>query len=238
LKRLYIDPQKIPLSPGARLSLNPYSSSYLVRVLRLQVGNSLLCFDGFGQEYQAQLTIADSRSAALQLGPLSRSVPTPTPRLVLLIALIKHRIEAVVQQATELGATHITVVNADRSQARPPRSERLENVIRHAAEQCGRVWLPELRIGEDLESAANQCECDRKLIAIPKAGVTELSNDLENTCFAIGPEGDWSPNELQLARDAGFEEVGLGPIILRSTTAAAVALSSIRQKWQWEVPRV
>ena len=209
-----------------------------MRVLRLQVGNSLLCFDGFGQEYQAQLTIADSRSAVLQLGPLSRSVPTPAPRLVLLIALIKNRIEAVVQQATELGATHITVVNADRSQARPPRSGRLENVIRHAVEQCGRVWLPELRIGEDLESAANQCECDRKLIAIPKAGVTELSNDLENTCFAIGPEGDWSPNERQLARDAGFEEVGLGPIILRSTTAAAVALSSIRQKWQWEVPRV
>ena len=238
MKRLFIDPQEIRLSPSARLSLNPYSSSYLVRVLRLQVGNSLLCFDGFGQEYQAQLTIADSRSAGLQLGPLSRSVPTPAPRLVLLIALIKHRIEAVVQQATELGATHITVINADRSQARPPRSERLENVIRHAAEQCGRVWLPELRIGDDLESAANQCECDRKLIAIPKAGVTELSNDLENTCFAIGPEGDWSPNELQLARDAGFEEVGLGPIILRSTTAAAVALSSIRQKWQWVVPRV
>lgn len=209
-----------------------------MRVLRLQVGNSLLCFDGFGQEYQAQLAIADSRSATLQLGPLSRSVPTPAPRLVLLIALIKHRIEAVVQQATELGATHITVVNADRSQARPPRSERLENVIRHAAEQCGRVWLPELRIGENLESAANQCECDRKLIAIPKAGVTELSNDLENTCFAIGPEGDWSPNERHLARDAGFEEVGFGPIIMRSTTAAAVALSSIRQKWQWEVPRV
>ena len=209
-----------------------------MRVLRLQVGNSLLCFDGFGQEYQAQLTIADSRSAALQLGPLSRSVPTPAPRLVLLIALIKHRIEAVVQQATELGATHITVVNADRSQARLPRPERLENVIPHAAEQCGRVWLPELHIGGDLESATNQCECDRKLIAIPKTDVTELSNDLKNTCVAIGPEGDWSPDERQLACDAGFEEVGFGPIILRSTTAAAVALSSIRQKWQWEVPRV
>ena len=209
-----------------------------MRVLRLQVGNSLLCFDGLGQEYRAQLAIADSRSTELLLGPLSRSLPTPAPRLVLLIALIKHRIEAAVQQATELGATHITVVNADRSQARLPRPERLENVIRHAAEQCGRVWLPELHIGGDLESATNQCECDRKLIAIPKTDVTELSNDLKNTCVAIGPEGDWSPNELQLARDAGFKEVGLGPIILRSSTAAAAALSSIRQKWRWEVPQV
>ena len=238
MKRLYVDPKRITLGPGLSIALSPENSSYLVRVLRLQVGNSILCFDGFGQEYEAQVAVADSRSAMLQLGALSRSLPTPTPQLVLLIALVKYRIETIVQQATELGATHITVINADRSQARPPRSERLENVIRHAAEQCGRVWLPELRIGEDLESAANQCACDRKFIAIPKARVTELSNDLKNTCFAIGPEGDWSPNERQLARDAGFEEVGLGPIILRSTTAAAVALSSIRQKWQWEVPRV
>ena len=74
------------------LALSPEGSSYLVRVLRLQVGNSILCFDGFGQEYEAQLTVADSRSAVLQLGVLSRSIPTPTPRLVLLIALVKYRI--------------------------------------------------------------------------------------------------------------------------------------------------
>lgn len=238
MKRLYVDPKRITLSPGLSLALSPESSSYLVRVLRLQIGNSILCFDGFGQEYEAQMTVADSRSAVLQLGALSRSIPTPTPRLVLLIALVKYRIETIVQQATELGATHINVINADRTQTRLPKPERLTNVISHAAEQCGRVWIPELRIGEDLESAAIRCDCDRKLIAVPETEATEFSTDLTNTCIAVGPEGDWSPNELQLASEAGFEAVGLGPIILRTATAAAVALSSIRQRWQWEVPQV
>ncbi|MEC9252448.1 MAG: RsmE family RNA methyltransferase, partial [Pseudomonadota bacterium] len=175
------------------IALSPENSNYLVRVLRLQVGNSILCFDGFGQEYEAQVAVADSRSAVLQLGALSRSLPTPTPQLVLLIALVKYRIEAIVQQATELGATHINVINADRTQARLPKPERLTNVISHAAEQCGRVWIPELRIGEDFESAANHCDCGRKLIAVTESEATVFSTDLSNTCIAVGPEGDWSP---------------------------------------------
>ncbi|SUZ68031.1 uncharacterized protein METZ01_LOCUS20885 [marine metagenome] len=226
------------LGSGLSLTLGRESSNYLIRVLRLQIGNSLLCFDGIGHEYEAQLTVADPHSVVLQLGALSRSIPTPTPSLVLLIALIKHRIETVVQQATELGATHISVINADRTQTRLPKVDRLINVINHAAEQCGRVWVPELRIGEDLQSASSRYDCGRKLIAIPNTRETVFSNALTNTCIAIGPEGDWSPNELQLARDAGFEAVGLGPIILRTPTAAAVALSSIRERWQWQVPQV
>ena len=238
MKRLYVDPKRITLGPGLSIALSPENSSYLVRVLRLQVGNSILCFDGFGQEYEAQVAVADSRSAMLQLGALSRSLPTPTPQLVLLIALVKYRIETIVQQATELGATHINVINADRTQARLPKPERLTNVINHAAEQCGRVWIPEVRVGEDFESAVNHCDCGRKLIAVTESEATVFSTDLTNTCIAVGPEGDWSPKELQLASEAGFEAVGLGPIILRTATAAAVALSSIRQRWQWQVPHV
>ncbi|MFP6797113.1 MAG: RsmE family RNA methyltransferase [Pseudomonadales bacterium] len=238
MKRLYVDPKKTSLNPGSNVTLSPESSSYLVRVLRLHIGDSLHCFDGVGQEYEARLTVADSRSTLLQLGKLSRSIPTPTPRLVLLTALVKHRVETVVQQATELGATHINVIIADRTQARLPKPERLIKVIRDAAEQCGRVWIPELNIGIGLESAISHCDCGRKLIAVPKTEVTEFSNDLMDTCVAIGPEGDWSSSELQLARDAGFEPIGLGPIILRNPTAAAVALSLIRQGWQWQVPQV
>ena len=139
LNRLYVDPKRITLSPGLSLALSPESSNYLVRVMRLHVGNSILCFDGFGQEYEAQLMVADSRSAVLQLGALSRSIPTPTPRLVLLVALVTYRTETIVQQATELGSIHINVLNADRTQSRLPPPERLTNSISQAAEQRRRA---------------------------------------------------------------------------------------------------
>ncbi len=186
-------------------------------------------------------------------------VPTPRCRLVLAQGLVKgDRVDLVVQKATELGASAIHPLSTRRAVPRPAdgggsRLARWRRIAVEAAEQCGRVDLPEVHPVEPLEAflarpfpgalrlcfhegaarGLGEVEPLRKLLRSgsslsgpPRGDERVAAYPTDRTVVAmIGPEGGFDPDEAEAARAAGFRWVGLGPRVLRAETAALAALA-------------
>jgi 16S rRNA (uracil1498-N3)-methyltransferase len=216
---------------------------YLVRVLRLAVGDHVVLFDGVGTE---------AVGAIIRIGPRALEVRIETrravdserrPELVLIQALSKgEKFDLVVQKTTELGVHRIIPVISERSIPRldntkaPRRLERWQKIAREAARQSGRADVPELEPVTALPTAlAATSKAALKLFFWESArshglrstlmpGETPLSPPA-SIVIVIGPEGGFATDEVEMAKTAGFQVVGLGPRVLRTETAALVALS-------------
>ena len=196
---------------------------HLVRVLRLRAGEVVVASDGHGRWCPCRLQdLGQSRSSLLSpAGPVVTE-DAPTPPLTVAFAPVKgDRPEWLVQKLTELGVDRIVPLLTARSVVRwdGDRAARavakLRRVAREAAAQCRRVWLPavtEVRTLADLtRSTGDGVTALAQLGGEPPAPGT--------TFVAVGPEGGWAPEEL----DLGLPAVGLGPFVLRSETAAVAA---------------
>jgi 16S rRNA (uracil1498-N3)-methyltransferase len=161
-------------------------------------------------------------------------------RIVLMVALIKfNRFEDVLEKATELGVTEIVPLQAARSvkhlaQAAPGRIVRWEKIILNAAQQARRAAPPLLaQLISPVEAFAGTAESVKIMLSekqgSPLVGKTlgEMESPLAGVTLAIGPEGGWTEDELDAARNAGFVEASLGSNILRTDTAAVAALAVI-----------
>ena len=149
----------------------------------------------------------------------------------------------IVRQATEVGAARIVPLLSERTQvhldvARAEKKiEKWRTAAIEAAKQCGNPWLPEIRPIQDFAAfVASAKDFDLKLVASLHAGTTSLKKTLagyaakhgrapRQVLWLIGPEGDFSPGEMTAAISAGFSPITLGPLVLRSDTAAVYALS-------------
>jgi 16S rRNA (uracil1498-N3)-methyltransferase len=224
---------------GERLPLGPEQSHYLSRVLRLAAGAELAVFDGHGREWRATVD-RDRRQTILEVGPMLRSADPATP-LVLIQAWLKGgAMDTVVQKATELGATAIWLVSAERSNLKldPARLDakltHLGRVAGSAAEQCGALWTPTLECLENLEAAFTATAEWTTLFLDPGAPPLSLAGEPERLALAVGPEGGWTDTERALAeRTAHVTRAGLGELILRAETAPLAALAAIRHGWGW-----
>lgn len=232
--RLHVDAS---LAEGARLDLNPSQTHYLRSVLRLAPGRNLLLFNGRDGEWLAQISDLGKRKTAVSVLTRRRE-QRQEPDLWLLFAPIKgDRIDAVAEKATELGVsrlqpvmtryTVVTRVNVDRLRAR----------AMEAAEQCGRMSVPEVSEPRPLRDVLAAWPQDRRLFACAEAGPARPLAEVlaENrahraavppAALLVGPEGGFSPDELDLLAELPFvTAVGLGPRLLRADTAAIAALA-------------
>lgn len=233
--RFFVDE---PLVPGRSLVLPDDRSQQITRVLRLGVDDQITLFNGDGQEFAATIREARKRAVMVEVGAPSPGRPTPRPPVHLAIGLLKSdRFSWVVQKATELGVARIipleterTVVSLTASRAEQ-RRDRWFRIAVEAAEQSGRVTVPEIAEPMDLRAllAASQrlpmllCwedEPAQPLAAAVPAGDRPL-------VVIIGPEGGFTSAEVAEAVTAGVQPVSLGPLILRSETAALAALAGI-----------
>jgi 16S rRNA (uracil1498-N3)-methyltransferase len=188
---------------------------HLLRVLRLTAGDPVTISDGAGGWRMARI----GAGGALEPDGAVHRAPPPAPALTICFAPVKgERPEWTVQKLTEAGVDHIVPIVAARSVVRwdPERAvrqqERLSAVAREAAVQSRRVWLPEVAALTAFADAA----------ARPGASLAERLGPpppLERPMILVGPEGGWSPAEL----DADIPHVGLGPHVLRAETAAVAA---------------
>jgi len=242
-RRLLIAPERIAAAAARILPLEPAESHYLRRVLRARPGDGVEVIDGAGGLWSARL----AEDGGMQLeqppaAPLRRS-PRPEPLLTLALAVPRRDPDLVWRMATELGADRLQPLVAARSVAtgRFP-LERWQTILREAAEQCERLWLPQL--GEPVaagswlapDQEAGGAGGGLKLLATTRRGGlphlrTVLSQHppqgIPGVSLAIGPEGGWSPEEEQLAEAAGWRPVSLGDAILRSSTAAVAGMTEL-----------
>ena len=229
------DPAAIVLSPG--------ESHHLVAVNRARPGDTVTVFDGRGAEWICELVEADGRAARLKVRFAQRAKPLPYA-ITLGQALPKGGfMDAIVRKATELGAARIVPLESERTEVRldaersDRKIEKWQVAALEAAKQCGNPWLPEIapvrQAAAFIESAAGY---DLKLVASLRPGAQSLRSVLgafraaegrepATALWLIGPEGDFTPAELNLAQGRGFAPITLGPLVLRCETAAIYALS-------------
>ncbi len=245
MHRFFIDPRRWNVEP---LTLDEAESHHCADVLRHKPGDRVAVINGAGGE--ATCTIRSVEKNRVILDVISRASTPPLPaRLTLGQAIPKGKtMDFIVQKATELGAHRIlpilserTVVRLDADDA-AAKQEKWRQVTIEAAKQCGRTWLPEVAppasLRETLEQAQEQ---DLVLLASLQPDSTTFDNALQqfhevhgrlpaDVLILIGPEGDFTPAEMSLARSMGCRPVTLGPIVLRSETAALYALSVLGNK--------
>lgn len=237
MARLFVASSELDRS---RLTLEGEAHRYLTRVLRLTPGDEVELFDGRGAEVTSTIAAIDARQVTLDLGE-RRAVPLRlTPPVTLLQGLPRaERMDLVVQKATELGAARVVPVRAARSAAgQQGRAERWEKIAQEAARQSGRPDWPVLEGVTTLSEALaalvpgglrivpwEEAPGAQPLSAILAAATGPGSAPLPAVTMLIGPEGGLTREEVDLATAAGFQIATLGPRILRTETAAIVAVA-------------
>jgi 16S rRNA (uracil1498-N3)-methyltransferase len=162
----------------------------------------------------------------------------PTVDVTLLLAVVKFdSFEWAIEKATELGVGKIVPLAAARSEkallfAAEKRSVRWKKILAEASQQSRRLRVPVLVSLASLEAAFSRVHDGMKLLLSEKPGALPIRNFLPGqravkVTIAIGPEGGWTDNELELAAKAGFQQVSLGRLILRTETTVVAALASL-----------
>lgn len=234
LSRFFID---APLALGLQ-DLPEAQAHYLARVLRLNPGDPLQCFDGTGREYRGVLAEVGKKRVSVELQETLEGLPESPLRVHLGQGLSRgERMDWAIQKATELGVACITPLFTERCEVRL-KDERSEKRLAHwrqvaasACEQCGRSVLPVIHPPQPLADWQRQVEAELKLVLHPVAQPLTRHPAPSSLAFLIGPEGGLSDNEITHAVAAGFQAARLGPRVLRTETAPVVALSVAQQLW-------
>ena len=235
MSRVFVDPERLG---GELVTLADEDHRYLTRVLRLEPGDLVTMFDGLGAEADARITRIGPRAVELRVEARRVSDASERLALTLIQALTKgEKLELVVQKATELGVTRIMPVTSARSIPQLEamraigRRARWQKIAREAARQCGRTDVPAIEAVTPLTTALHTVSKEAlRVIFWEGARGTGLRPSLpaerpKEIALAIGPEGGFSPTEVEAAKAAGFAPVGLGPRLLRTETAAIAALT-------------
>jgi len=237
--RLYIGGR---YDTGSEMELQADRSRYLTRVLRLRSGDSLLVFNGEGNEFVATILRAEKNSATLRIDEHTTTRIESELRVHLVQGISRgERMDFVVQKATELGVKRITpvlteygVVKLDAARAEK-RRDHWQKVAASACEQCGRVRLPLVDAPVTLNEwfGTAPANVDTQLILKPgaKTALPAIAAPPTKVCLLIGPEGGFSDIEYEDAEIAGFEPVAIGPRVLRTETAAIAAIAIMQSLW-------
>ena len=208
-----------------------------LQVLRAQDGEQLNIFDGKGNLYHGTLTNMGKRSASIQVNELIKNQPALSAQLHIAIAPTKNidRTEWFIEKATEIGVSMITPVICRRSERRELRIDRLDKVLLSAAKQSLHLNLPKLNNVTSLTDflKANKDSSSKKFIAYCEEHTSLLKNSFqpgESITVLIGPEGDFTEEEVTMAKEYGFIPVSLGESRLRTETAGVMVSAIFRIK--------
>jgi len=217
---------------GNRAALTGSHAAHLSGVLRARVGQEFEIATGASVR-SGRVTRIDHDRVEFELGDEINS--TATPNLTLALSIFKFdRMEWAIEKCTELGATRIVPVIASRTEthlaaAAPKRVERWQRIAHQASEQSRRNSPPE--IGQPVKMTAALALPGAIRIVLAESEQQTMLKDVLHThsprdiVLALGPEGGWTPSELELFRDAGWIAASLGNTILRAETAAIAALA-------------
>jgi 16S rRNA (uracil1498-N3)-methyltransferase len=219
--------------PGDDLVLTGAEAHHAAQVRRLRAGEAVTLGDGRGVWLEGEAREVAAKSVSVRI--LRRTdTPAPTPRLLLVQALAKgDRDELAVQAATELGVDAILPWQAERSVSRwdgkvDKGLARWRTIVREAAKQAHRAWVPEVRPPAGVADLAALAAGTRMLILEPRAS-ERLSavalSDERDVVLVVGPEGGIAPAEIDSLVAAGAQSVRLGETVLRTSTAGVAALS-------------
>lgn len=230
MARVFVKPEELT---GGRATLDRAAHRHLIKVLRLGVGAAIRVFDGHGWEIDARIENVGKATVEVSLGE-RRQLAGAACTITLLQSVPRgDRMDLVVQKTTELGVARIVPVLSQHGMSKPPpgRSRRWRTIAEEAARQSGRADVPVVCEPLALTAALAQLdENDRPRYLLwegehDKAFHRALVPGPRRVVLLVGPEGGFDAGEVEHCRHADFLPVGLGPRILRTETAAIVAVT-------------
>lgn len=218
---------------GDLFTLNSEESKHIVRVLRMKSGDAVHFTDGKGFFYDCEIIEPNPKACQLKLNSKYAGNDKRPFNLHIAIAPTKNinRLEWFLEKTTEIGIDQITPIICDHSERKEVKTERLERVVVAAMKQSLKSHIPKLDHTQKFTEFINHPFAGQKFIAYIDKDVTlELSKAYQQTqdvLVLIGPEGDFSPEEVKLAIGQGFQPIRLGTSRLRTETAGVVACHTV-----------
>ena len=250
MHRFYLPPEQCQ---GSLLTLDGREAHHGLHVLRLRRGEQIVVLDGVGQEFFCE--VRELTRHEIQLTPLSKKFIEPLPYQITLVqAIPKGKIfESIIQKATELGVARIIPLLSERvtshldEENSEAKVEKWQLTAIEAIKQCGSPWLPKVEAPVSPKDFLARAEVfDLALIGSLQTetrharawfqAYQEERKRLPHTlCVWVGPEGDFTPEEIRAARNAGALPITLGRLVLRSETAAVYCLSILNYELQFRL---
>lgn len=213
--------------------LNEDESKHCIKVLRLQMGDSVTLIDGTGGFYQAEIVDPHPKKTKLKIIATQHEYGKRNHYLHIAVAPTKNieRIEWFLEKATEIGIDEISLFICDRSERKEVKTDRLNRVITSAVKQSLKAYHPQLNEVISFKNFIKQTQASQKFIAHclddEKKTLKNCINNQADYVILIGPEGDFTPQEITLAIDNNFVPISLGNSRLRTETAALEACFEI-----------
>lgn len=219
------------------LTLGEEDSKHCVKVLRMAEGDTIQVVDGNGTLYTCRITMAHPKRCAVEVLDKEYQPPHWGHQIVLGIAPTKNldRIEWLVEKCVEMGVDRIIPLRCHNSERTVLKTERLRKIMVSAMKQSLKATLPRLDemtpleqvLAEPFDGTRCIAYCDEMLPREERHTIPSVYKPGSDVMVLIGPEGDFSPEEVQAARDAGFLPVTLGESRLRTETAGMMAVAGI-----------
>jgi len=229
MRRFFAEPEHCK---GSHIELDEAESRHLSQVLRAQAGERVTVLDGAGGVYDAEVATISKRNVRLKVVRRERRDPLPYD-ITLFQAIPKGKVmEWIVQKATELGARRIVPILTERTVvevgADSHKVEKWRTIAIESIKQCGSPFLPKIEPPMDFSKALRHVSGLPFVAALaPGSGEIEefFGRDVRPVQIWIGPEGDFTPREIEQLQHAGVHAITLGPLVLRCDTAAVSALT-------------
>jgi len=228
---LFYTPDIQPTHP--QYFLNEEESKHCIRVLRLGVGDEVQLIDGRGGLYAAEIKDAHPKRTILQITSVKTEFARRNHYLHIAIAPTKNieRLEWFLEKATEIGIDEISLIICQRSERKEAKADRLNKIITSAIKQSLKAYHPVLNEPEPLSKFMSKDFGGQKFIAHcedgDKGNLRDLIDKQGRYLILIGPEGDFTPKEIEEALNNGFKAITLGESRLRTETAALEACFEI-----------
>lgn len=217
-----------------QLELPTDEATHATRVLRLKSGDEMFLMDGAGSFYRAEVTLVSNKKCLYEIHETMPQEKTWNGKIHLAIAPTKmtDRIEWLVEKATEIGFDDITFLNCRFSERKVLRIDRIEKIVVSAMKQSRKPWIPqvhEMMAFTDFVKANHTgknyiAHCYEEIVRNDLFDELLSMNTPNDITVMIGPEGDFSIDEVELAMTHGFESISLGNSRLRTETAGLSAV--------------
>lgn len=234
MENIFFDPNIL-----STCTLSPEESTHCSRVLRLSEGDNIIITDGKGSFFDAQITFAHPKHTQVLLINQHKVAKGWQGQIHVAFAPPKSidRTEWFIEKATEIGIDSITLIKTKHSERKEIKIERLHKIMVAAMKQSQKAYLPTLKGMVPLQTFIKEIQSPYRFIAHCREDSSKklLINKIKNTtgeiCIMIGPEGDFSTDEINQAKQSDFVPVSLGESRLRSETAAIVACHTVHAAW-------
>lgn len=226
LPRLFV---RTPLAGGVSVELDASQANYLGNVMRLDIGEHVLVFDGASGEWIARIAAAGRKRMTLAVEDRTREQERSTDLWLAFAPVKRAQTDWLVEKATELGVARLLPVTTQRTIVERVRLERLEAIAIEAAEQCNRTSVPTIDEPQSLAAFLKGRDPERPIYFADEAGGQPAAGAFKPAPASIltGPEGGFTEDERAAIRSAANAvPISLGPRILRAETAALAAITT------------